>query len=304
MLLWLNGTENRKDAPNENYGREMMELFTLGADRGAYSERDVREQARSLTGFQNKWSAGRGVYDFHLDPTQHDTGFKRVFHKTGNFDWKGACKLCVAHPLHPSFFVNKLWSYFIPTTPTRSTLTALEGIYRDGNEVRPVVEAILQHPVLYDGPRMVKPPIVHIAGLLRRLHAGITTTDWAWIGQLSGQQLFYPPNVAGWDDTKWLDTATYRGRWIGVQRLLEDRKLDPSHPPAGEPGDAKGVLTKALKFWQEPSLSAGTQTALLHFAHAALGDAGKADWKQQQYPVLVENALRQLIAVSPDMQTS
>jgi uncharacterized protein (DUF1800 family) len=304
MLLWLNGTENRKDAPNENYAREMMELFTLGADRGAYTEVDVREQARSLTGFQNKWKPGIGDYDFHLDPSEHDTGTKHVFHKAGTFDWRAACKLCVAHPLHASFFVTKLWSYFIPTAPSPATLTALEGLYRNGNEIRPVVQAILQHPVLYEGPRMMKPPIVHIAGLLRRLHAGITTTDWAWIGQLSGQQLFYPPNVAGWDDTRWLDTATYRGRWIGVQRLLEDRKLDPGLPPPGEPGDAQGVLAKALKFWQEPSLSAGTHATLLEFAKVALGDAGKEQWKRQQYPVLVENALRQLVAVSPDLQTS
>jgi hypothetical protein len=151
---------------------------------------------------------------------------------------------------------------------------------------------------------MMKPPVVHLAGLLRRIDARITSTDWAWIGQLSGQQLFYPPNVAGWDDTRWLDTATYRGRWIAVQRILQDRKLDPSHPPAGEPGDARGVLAKALAFWNQPSLSDGTRTALLQFAQAALADAGKEKWKRQQYPVLVENALRQLIAVSPDLQTS
>jgi hypothetical protein len=89
-----------------------------------------------------------------------------------------------------------------------------------------------------------------------------------------------------------------------VQRILQDRKLDPGHPPAGEPGDAKAVLAKALKFWQEPALSAATHAALLQFAQSALGDAGKEKWKREQYPVLVENALRQLIAVSPDLQTS
>jgi hypothetical protein len=229
---------------------------------------------------------------------------KHVFSKTGNYDWRGACKLCIANPAHSSFFVRKLWSYFIPTTPDRATETALERLYANGHEIAPVVQAILLHPALYDGPRMVKPPIVHLAGLLRRLRAGITTTDWAWIGQLSGQQLFYPPNVAGWDDTRWLDTATYRGRWIGVQRILQDRKLDPGHPPAGEPGDAKAVLAKALAFWHQPLLSASTHGALLQFARSALADAGNQKWKREQYPVLLENALRQLIAVSPDLQTS
>jgi uncharacterized protein (DUF1800 family) len=301
MLLWLNGTANSKDAPNENYAREMMELFTLGADRGAYTERDVREQARSLTGFQNDWKEGLGDYNFHFDPHEHDPGMKVVFRKPGRYDWQAACRLCVSHPLHSSFFVRKLWSYFVPVAPDRATQASLESLYRSGRQVRPVLQAILRHPVLYDGPRMLKPPVVHLAGLLRRIGAGITNTDWSWIGSLSGQQLFYPPNVAGWDDGRWLDTATYRGRWIAVQRILQDRKLDPAK---GAASDAQTVLSKALAFWNNPALTDATRTALLQFAQLALADAGKQRWKQQQNAVLLENALRQLIAVSPDVQTS
>jgi uncharacterized protein (DUF1800 family) len=302
MLLWLNGTDNSKEAPNENYAREMMELFTLGADRSAYTERDVREQARSLTGWRNDWKPGVGVYNFHLEPRKHDAGMKTVFHKTGRFDWEAACRLCVSHPLHASFFVGKLWSYFVPTAPDRATEAGLEALYRRSRDIRPVVQAILEHPALYNGPRMTKPPVVHVAGLLRRIGAGITTTDWAWIGRLSGQQLFYPPNVAGWDDTRWLDTATFRGRWLAVQRILQDRKLDPAK--GKEAADARTVLTRALAFWHNPALTDSTRAALLQFAQTALGDAGGQQWKQQQYPVLVENALRQLIAVSPDLQTA
>ncbi len=302
MLLWLNGIQNEKGSPNENYAREMMELFTLGADRGAYTERDVREQARALTGWQNRWKPGRGDYDFHFDPAEHDTGMKVVFRKSGHYDWHSACKLCVSHPAHASFFVQKLWSYFVPTAPSHATEVALEQIYRQDLEVRPVLQAILEHPVLYDGPRMVKPPIVHLAGLLRRIGAGITTTDWAWIGSLSGQQLFYPPNVAGWDDTRWLDTATFRGRWIGVERILQDHRLDPAK--GKKPADADTVLRRALVFWNKPPLADATHAALMHFARTALADAGKDKWKQLQYPVLVENALRQLIAISPELQTA
>jgi uncharacterized protein (DUF1800 family) len=302
MLLWLNGTSNSKDSPNENYAREMMELFTLGAERGAYSERDVREQARSLTGFQNKWKQGLGDYNFHYDAHDHDTGMKVVFRKRGRYDWKAACRLCVSHPLHSSFFVRKLWGYFVPVAPDRATRAGLESLYRNGRQVKPVLQAILQHPDLYDGPRMTKPPVVHIAGLLRRINAGVTSTDWSWIGSLSGQQLFYPPNVAGWDDARWLDTATYRGRWIAVQRILQDRKLDASKGTA--PSDPQTVLKKALAFWNNPTLTDATRAALLQFAQTALADAGKQRWKQNQYPVLAENALRQLIAVSPDLQTA
>jgi uncharacterized protein (DUF1800 family) len=304
MLKWLNGTQNVKGSPNENYAREMMELFTLGADRGAYTERDVREQARALTGWQSAWKRGRGDYNFHFDEREHDQGVKTVFRKSGRFDWKTACHLCITNSAHPSFFVTKLWSYFVPTAPDAATLAGLEALYRQDWQIRPVLGAILKHPALIDGPRMVKPPIVHQAGMLRRIGGGVTTTDWAWIGRIAGQQLFYPPNVAGWDDSRWLDTATYRGRWIAAQRLLRDHNLDPAKPHPHIPGDATGLVTSALAFWNKPELSAGTQAALEHFAKVAMGDAGTAQWKRQQYPALVENALRILIAVSPDVQTS
>ena len=152
MLLWLNGTENEKGSPNENYAREMMELFTLGADRGAYTERDVREQARSLTGWRNSWKQSLGDYNFHFDPKEHDTGMKMVFHKPGRYDWQGACKLCISHPLHASFFVQKLWSYFVPTPPDHATENALIAMYKSSQELRPVLQAILQHPVAVRRP--------------------------------------------------------------------------------------------------------------------------------------------------------
>src|SRR5436305_7873997 len=284
MLLWLNGTQNTKDAPNETSAREMLELFTLGADRGAYSESDVREQARALTGWTSRWSRRRGDYGFHFDAGRHDTGTKNVFHHTGNYAWRDACRLCLANPKHATFFVQKLWSYFIPVPPDAATERALVAAYRQGHEVRPVLELILRHPALYLGPRMTKPPVVHVAGLLRRIGAGITTDAWAWIGGLSGQQLFYPPNVAGWDDTRWLDTATFRGRWIAVTQLLYDRRLDPGKGKKAL--DAQAVLARALAFWHQPALSEPTHRALLQFARNALNDAGSDHWKQLQYPVL------------------
>jgi hypothetical protein len=117
MLLFLNGTSNSKWDPNENYAREMMELFSLGADRGAYTEDDVREMARALTGWRNDWSAELGDYNFRFDPTYHDAGAKTIFGQTGNWNYEDAVRLCVEHPLHASFFVTKLWGYFIPTHP-------------------------------------------------------------------------------------------------------------------------------------------------------------------------------------------
>ena len=178
MLLFLNGTDNSKRSPNENYGREMLELFTLGAGRG-YTESDVRENARALTGFRNDWRRGVGSVNFRYDPNAHDTGTKTIFHHAGRFTWKDSVRLASTHPSHPSFFVRKLWSYFVPVPADDATERALEHLYvSSGRKIKPVVAAILKHPALYEGPRMVKSPAVFNAGLLassrpRRRHDGI-----------------------------------------------------------------------------------------------------------------------------------
>jgi uncharacterized protein (DUF1800 family) len=302
MLLWLNGSDNSRWSPNENYAREMMELFTLGAGRG-YGESDVREQARALTGFRNDWKAGVGNVNFRYDPRAHDAGVKTIFRRHGAFTWKDAVRLSVTHPSHPSFFVRKLWSYFAAGAPDAATQRALERLYvSSGRKVRPVVTAVLKHPAIYEGPRLVKSPAVYTAGLLRRLGRGIDTTSWSWLGAMAGQQLFYPPNVAGWDDSRWLDTATWRGRWWIAGNVLRPYALDPG--TASQPYDAAALLDSALAFWHEPALTGPTRAALVAFTQAALADAGKASWKRKQYPVMTQNALRHLIAVSPELQTA
>jgi uncharacterized protein (DUF1800 family) len=288
MLEWLNGNKNTKFAPNENYARELMELFTLGADRGAYTETDVREQARALTGWRSKKVKGVGPTNFHYDPKFHDEGAKTVFGKTGNFDWKDAGRLAVQHPLHPSFFVTKLWTYFVPTAPPRSTQLALETMYKRNDAIRPVVEAILLHPALYTGPRMVKPPVVYAAGMLRTLGRGIATTQWFKLAAGTGQRLFYPPNVAGWDESRWLDTATFRGRWF-----LASLAVGKSDASGGAPAE---LVDRAVAYWRHPALSKATRNVLVRFAQRALaGGRSAAD---------VETALRQLVITSPDLQTA
>ena len=183
MLVFLDGIYNDKHEPNENYAREMMELFSLGADRGAYTEDDVREMARALTGWTADWSKRAGLHNFRFVRCAITTnGNKTVFGQTGNWGWEDAVRLCVAHPLHPSFFVSKLWSYFIPVPPDKQTLASLQGCTSArGYSIRAVVEAILQHPDFYEGPELVTPPVVYNAGLLRAIGRPIDTTAWAWL---------------------------------------------------------------------------------------------------------------------------
>ncbi|HZO60654.1 MAG TPA: DUF1800 domain-containing protein [Solirubrobacterales bacterium] len=301
MLLWLSGSENTKESPNENFARELMELFTLGADRG-YTEDDVREQARALTGFQNDWDDGVGPHNFRFDPEQHDGGVKKVFGKQGNFNWRDSCRLCLEHKKHPSFFVEKLWSYFIPVPPSKKTRLSLQRLYvRENYKIRPVVEAILKHPTLYRGPRMVKPPVVYIAGLLRGSRRGIESEDWIWMCDQMNQRLFLPPNVAGWDDARWLDTGSWRARWRATTQALHQREFKTDEPY--EPDAPADAVQRAIDYWGSPTISRATRAKLVAFAERCDRGANQS-WKRKQYPVLRQNALRILVATSPDMQAA
>jgi hypothetical protein len=308
MLVFLDGIYNEKDDPNENYAREMMELFSLGADRGAYTEDDVREMARALTGWTAEWDSELGLHNFHYDPSQHDTGQKTVFAQKGNFNWEDAVRLCVTHPLHPSFFVTKLWGYFIPSPPDEATLASLEGLYiSSGYSIRAVVEAILQHPDFYAGPELVTPPVVYNAGLLRAIGRPLDTTAWTWLCSGAGQQLFYPPNVSGWDFSRWLDTSSAKARWEIASYVTAKTYPNPwpqegegEYDPTEDPATA---LARALTYWADPLLSAESQQCIAAFAQSSL-PSGIAEWQQSPYRALRQNALRMLIATSPDMQIS
>jgi hypothetical protein len=309
MLIFLNGTSNTKWDPNENYAREMMELFSLGADRGAYTEDDVREMARALTGFENDWSAESGSYNFRFEASRHDTGSKTVFGQTGNWNYSDAVSLCVNHPLHASFFVTKLWGYFIPTAPDSNTLATLEGLYiSSGFSIGAVVEAILQHPEFYKSVELVTPPVVFNAGLMRGAGRYVDTTVWAWLGANAGQQLFYPPNVSGWDFTHWLDTSTAKARWEIADYIGYPSSPNP-WPAAGEPvydpnEDPATAIGAALAFWGNPELSIESKQCIEGFAQSCFTGLTIAGWEQSPFRAMRQNALRMLIATAPDLQVS
>ena len=269
----------------------MMELFSLGADRGAYTETDVREQARALTG----WTGGvnKGIIgNFAFDPNRHDSTNKTIFGQTGNYAWQDSVNLCLNHPLHPSYFVNKLWGYFVPVPPDSATATALAALYKaTGFKVHPVVEAILQHPLFYSSPRMVKPPVVLNAGLLRMIGRPIDTAVWTSLSASAGQQLFYPPDVGGWDYTRWLDTATWRARWF-IAALVQGTTRRDRHDERSR----RSWSTARSRYWGSPTVSPQTQSLLVGFA--------KAQLKRKAAPGDVETALRRLVATSPDLQTA
>jgi uncharacterized protein (DUF1800 family) len=300
MLQWLNGHENRKGAPNENYGREMMELFSLGADSGAYTETDIREAARALTGWRSDWSGELGTHNFRFDPKRWDPGAKTVFGKTGNWNWEDACRLCVEHPLHPTFFVEKLWSYFVADPPSTGTRDSLISTYAGGGwGIGPVLEQILTGPEFYEGPPMVKPPVVQLAGMLRALGRYIDTDAWRWLCEPAGQVLFWPPNVSGWDDARWLDTSRMRARWNIVDYALAGISVDVWNDPYPTTETAEEALARAVASWSSPALRAEHRAELLDLAHRAEKTI-VANWQKGPYRAMRQNALLHLIGISPD----
>jgi uncharacterized protein (DUF1800 family) len=274
MLLWLNGVENNKWSPNENYGREMMELFSLGQGRG-YGQRDVEEQARALTGFTNEWSNAQGPHDFRFELDMHDGGTKQILGTRGRFDWRDSCRLCVGHWSHPSFMVSKLWSYFVAEPIPGDVARALERHYVESHfETRPLIEAILRHPLFYAGERMVLPPVVFCAGMLRALGHTVQT-----------------------------DTARWAGRLTAVNYALGDDVLDPSkdrsYPAHESPSQALGA---ALAHWGGPSLGRASEHHLLALSRR-VAHSIHATWEQVPDRVSRQNALRALIPMTPDWQT-
>src|SRR4051794_1499463 len=144
MLVWLDQAQSRKEHPNENFARELMELFALG--EGHYTEKDISEAARALTG----WSYERATQSFVQRDNWHDRGEKTIFGKTGNFDGEAFLKLVVAQPQAPRFITAKLWNFFAGQMPSDDVLTELANEFRQaGNNFKPVLSAIFLSQEFY-----------------------------------------------------------------------------------------------------------------------------------------------------------
>jgi len=299
MLITLDGHKNRRGRPNENYAREMMELFSLGARRG-YTEIDVREMARTLTGWTNTYSSQFGPYDFHFEPKLHDFGRKTVLGHRGKWGWRDGPRLCVENRMHPSFFVKKLWSYFISRPPDAATRKELERIYKhSGWEIRPVLEAILTSRDFYEDDPMVKPPTVYLASMLRARKRGIDTTAWVRLSERAGQLLFSPPDVSGWDDSRWLDTARMQARWEMTNQVIKPAVGELPRPyPSGETTSA--AVSQAVRAWGNPPVDQGELAEMNAFADrtAALADQ---PGEYSNFRRLRQAGLQQLIGVSSGM---
>ena len=258
MIYWLSSHENLKGRVNENYARELMELFTLGANRGAYTEQDVREAARALSGFKATWADG---YPSHFTFTSGRARRRRQVALRQDRALRLDRRMPDGRRASdaPALLCDKALELLHPDAAVGRRTHALEELYvTSGYEIRPVLEAILCSPDLYTGARMVKPPVVYNAGMLRARGRYVTTRGWYWYSSMAGQRLYWPPDVSGWNDKRWLDTNTHarameHARQVFLGQTIGDlaqHSYDAAETPCA-------VVQRALEFWGNPTMSPG-----------------------------------------------
>ncbi|MEM8536972.1 MAG: DUF1800 domain-containing protein [Pseudomonadota bacterium] len=223
MLVYLTNTENDREAPNENLGREFLELFTLGEGRG-YTQDDVVATARALTGYTiNDFADGSFVFDREM----HDDGPKTILGQTGRFDATDLPGIVTNDPNFGPYIVEKLWQTFVSDTPHPDEVARLAVIWRTANwEMAPLLRAMFLSDAFWDPANrgtIVKNPVDLMVGAIRTLGVAVPYAgDLAWAVDDLGQPLFFPPNVGGWPQgTGWITDATASGRATMLTYLVE-----------------------------------------------------------------------------------
>jgi uncharacterized protein (DUF1800 family) len=221
MLIWLDQAESRRPHANENFAREVMELFSLGI--GNYTEQDVTEGARALTG----WSLDRLNQEYVYRQFFHDNGVKTFLGRTGNLNGDDVIAQIVAQPQAARFITAKLWNYFAGQPPSDELNDALAAIFREnGNNFKPFLRVMFRSEEFYDPAivrNQVKGPVQWLVGTASVLKCDLPPTEICdGITRRLGQDLFAPPNVKGWDGgISWITTTTLLDRYNTAALLVQ-----------------------------------------------------------------------------------
>jgi uncharacterized protein (DUF1800 family) len=243
MLIWLDQAQSRKEHPNENYAREVMELFALG--EGHYTEKDVTEGARALTG----WSLDRDAQRFIYRPVFHDNGQKTFLGLTGNLNGEDVMAQIVAQPQAAVFITGKLWNFFAGQMPSPELNQALaDAFVGNGRHFKPFLRVIFRSEEFYSDAvirNQVKSPVQWLVGTARMLQCDLPPGFIsAAITRSLGQDLFAPPNVKGWDGgVTWITTNTLLERYNDAATLVQGTTQQLSASDfALKPGGAGGMV--------------------------------------------------------------
>jgi uncharacterized protein (DUF1800 family) len=228
MMIWLDSNKNQKGKPNENFARELMELFTVGI--GNYTDEDVREGARAFTGWRFNRQGG-----FQILKGQHDNGTKTVLGKTGPLGGEEVVSVLCQQPAAARFITAKMWrQYAYPLASDHPIIGELSAGFAKDLDAAKLLRSILMHPQFQSREArqgLVKQPVEWVIGAMRQLNVRPSQFDVdkrtsSVLGNLN-QQPFYPPSVGGWPDNGyWISTSTALTRMSFALAVTAIAKLD------------------------------------------------------------------------------
>jgi uncharacterized protein (DUF1800 family) len=225
MVIYLDSAQNRKGKPNENFAREVMELFTLG--EGHYTEDDIREAARAFTG----WSIDIDTGEFKFRRFVHDGGTKTVLGRSGDFDGDEVLDILLAKPETARFVVDKMWRDFVSPEPDAAEVRRIaDTFYRSRYDVKVALRGLFLAPAFWAADNrasLIKSPVDLVVGTVRQF--GVDYGDpvpFALVTAQLGQNLFSPPNVRGWPGGEaWINSSTLLARKTFIERLFRAEEL-------------------------------------------------------------------------------
>ncbi len=289
MIQWLDNSNNLKDKPNENYARELMELFTIGI--GHYTEQDIKEAARAFTGWQMDFTG------FYFNPEQHDFGPKTFMGQTGPFNGGDVIRIIMQQPATSEFIARKLFQFFAYDNSDDATVKELAStLVASRYDIRPVVEKILRSRAFFSEKSMqaqIKSPAEFVVGSGKALDLDLDARSARLLARAAaqmGQNLFEPPSVKGWDGGRaWINTATLLNRQNFVQQLTQNRakqlvelgkklKVDEQEPDRALDLYAQAILQRPL--------AEKDRAALMPYMEKIGADADPGAWRELTYQIL------------------
>ena len=279
MLIWLDTDTSHKDAPNQNFARELMERFTMGV--GNYSQEDVIQGARCFTGWELDQQSGV----FYFNPYDNDDGVKHFLGRTGRFTGEDIISIITHEPASHRWVVSRLWSWLgFPVQPDDPVVAEFVPGYSKDLNITNLLEAMFNHAA-FVSPRakqgLIKQPVELLVGALRTL--GLTTApfsngDLSWMLGNIGQVLFTPPSVGGWGSNEyWQSTGAAAGYIQQANALAGVADLTALEDSDGHPADQ---VTAALSLVGLSEVSARTRAAVTSLALSMRSSSGS--WPAQQ----------------------
>lgn len=308
MLVWLDTTTSKKGMPNENYARELMELFSLGI--GNYSEKDIREAAKAFTGYEIK--DGKGT----LNRGQHDDSVKNVLGKSGKFEAGDIVEICLGQKCCPYFIAGKLFRYLVSDTvsPTDELLEPVaEDFRKSGYDFGRLVERMLRSNLFFsdDAYRTrVKSPVDFALGVVRAMEGNVSTLALAQALEGLGQRLGYPPSVKGWDGgPAWLNgqTLLFRQNLALALTSTEDDRFKSRTDPARlarkyDAAQGSRPVEFYLKLFLQDDVASETRQRLTDYLEHARKQHVPVYWTEEQAADHPLRAVCHLVLTLPEFQ--